>query len=237
MKKYNLFTQPRRLRKLGILVMLVGALFLPNPTPASAAINSWRLTGVMTTTVQVPNIYLSSAQVYQFQTNVEVIIDYARQNGPYAEQNPFSLVIQSTPLTNSYGEASVWSSLAAEGIIFQYWSYGAEQDGNGNINFAGELVNNHTAEALALNLITVPTEIAPNIWMPFTHAMMNGTQMQGTFYNNGQAHIVIQGNTTDSFHPFRLEIVASLGTTVTNQHSFSDIVQAAKKIYLPTIFK
>lgn len=210
MNTYKLQLQPKFLRIFSLIILISTLLAVAQPKPASAAPNSWRFTGVMTTTVQVPNVYLTSSQVKQFQTNVEVLINYPQQVGAYTEQNPFSLVIQSTPMVNNYGEASIWSSLPAEGVLFQYWSYGAEQDGNGNINFAGQLTNNHTQEALALNLITVPTEIAPNLWMPYTHAMANGTQMQGTVSANGQIHIVIQGNTTDSYRPFTLEIVATI---------------------------
>lgn len=210
MNTYKLHLHPKFLRIFGLVILLSGILVAGQPMPASAAPSLWRLTGVMTTTVQVPNVYLTSSQVYQFQTNVEVLVNYPQQVGPYTEQNPFNLVIQSTPQANNYGEASLWSSLPVEGVLFQYWTYGAEQDANGNINFAGQLTNNHVQEAIALNLITVPTEIAPSLWMPYTHAMANGTQMQGTFSTNGQVHIVIQGNTTDSFRPFTLEIVATM---------------------------
>lgn len=188
------------------LLVIAASLLLTGSTPAAAAPQRLRLTGVMTMTVQIPNVYLSATRVEQFTTNVEVLVSAPQQVGSHQEQNPFSLVIQSTPLVNNPGEASLWSSLAAEGIVFQYWTLTAKRDRNGNVTFTGQLTNNHVAEAIALNLITIPSELAPNLWMPFSFAIDNGATMSGTFYKKGGASIVIQGNTTDSYHPFKLEI-------------------------------
>lgn len=200
-------TKRKALQMLVALLFVTGSLLLTAST-TTAAPQSWRWQGVMTMTIEIPNIYLSATRVERYTTNVEILVAAPQQVGAHKEQNPFNLVIQSTPLINNPGEASIWSSLPAEGIIFQYWTLTSQRDRNGNITVTGQLTNNHVQEALALNLITVPTEIAPNLTMPYTHAMANGTHMQGTFHQNGQARLVIQGNTTDTFHPFTLEIVA-----------------------------
>lgn len=201
-------TKRKALQLLVALLVVAGSLLVTAST-TTAAPQSWRWRGVMTMAIEIPNIYLSATRVERYTTNVEILVAPPKQVGAHTEQNPFNLVIQSTPLINNPGEASIWSSLPAEGIIFQYWMLTSQRDRNGDILVTGQLTNNHVQEALALNLITVPTEIAPNLTMPYTHAMANGTQMQGTFRQNGQARLVIQGNTTDTYHPFTLEIVAT----------------------------
>jgi len=152
-------------------------------------------------TVQIPDVFGQPVGVQTYKTDVQVEVLSPPHSG---ENNPFSFAAQSVPLSNNPGEVSIRSSLPAEGTLFQYWE--VRQQSNGT--FAGVLSNNHTAEAIALNLITVPYEVAPNLWLPDTFAMANGTQMESAVdQNRFQARI--QGNTTEGTHPFTLDIDAA----------------------------
>lgn len=66
----------------------------------------------------------------------------------------------------------------------------------------------HVNEALALNLITLRAEIAPNLWMPMSYAMVEGTRLQSTTRTDGRKVIQIVGNTTEMAAPFEIVIVA-----------------------------
>ena len=191
--------------KIAQLVVALGILasfLVIAPQATHAATNQVVFNGQMAVTAQLVDVYGQPAGVQTYRTNVQVVAS-APQPG---ETNPFNLTIQSTPLVNNPGELSFYSSLPFEGVTFQYWNY----SWTNNTTFQGTLTNNHAAEAIAANLVTLPTEIAPNLTMPYTKAMANGTQMVGVIGADNSLHIVIAGNTTDMSNPFRAEIVAFL---------------------------
>src|SRR3954468_10417378 len=78
-------------------------------------------TGVATTTVQLANIYGQAKGTFTYKTNVQIIIGPPRKDLNNQESSPFRFTIQSQPLVNAPGEVSFWSSLPAEGTVFQYW--------------------------------------------------------------------------------------------------------------------
>jgi hypothetical protein len=186
-----------------VLALVASAALITAPRSTFAAQQEITYVGRMTTQVALTDVYGRSAGTQTYQTNVAIIFGYPRQAG-LRETNPFSIVIQSTPLVNNPGELSLYSSMVFDNTLFQYWSY--QWDGT---TFSGSLTNNHVSEAAALNLITVPTEIYPGFWMPYTQGLANGTQMVGTFDQQGNLSIRIVGNITNGAAPFVTDIVAS----------------------------
>lgn len=183
----------------GLFGAFITLFVIGNFLVGSHTANAATFSGQATVTVQLINVYGQILGVQSYSTNVGV---YIRPPNP-GETNPFSLVIQSTPLANSPGEISLNSSLPAQGVLFQYWTY---QIQNGMLQ--GTLTNNHVNEAIALNSIIVPAEIAPNLWLPTPLAMANGTTMTG-FINESQIQLQVIGNTTDMAHPFQIDIFAN----------------------------
>jgi hypothetical protein len=167
-------------------------------SPANAQI---RYQGTATLTVELVNLFGQPIGRQTYTTNVDMQVGPRDPRGT----NPFEFVVQSNPLVNAAGEVSLWSSLPAEGVLFQYWTYRYDPVSR---TITGSLTDNHVAEAIALNLLTIPVEIAPHIWLPFTLAMANGTQMTGNGDVN-QIQIEVVGNTTDQAHPFVLVVRAN----------------------------
>jgi hypothetical protein len=163
--------------------------------PSSPAI----YTGSATLTIELVDIYGRSQGTQTYTTNVKVVVGQAKQG----ESNPFYLQIDPAVMTNALGEFSLRSSLPAEGTLFQYWTYQFQQDGA----FKGSLTDNHNAEGIALNLATIPVEIAPNLQMPYLLSLARSTQIAGVFDQN-QIQIQVAGNTTDMAHPFKATIRA-----------------------------
>jgi hypothetical protein len=158
--------------------------------------------GTATLTVGLVDVYGQFLGQQSYTTNVEAYVKAAEPRG----SNPFELVVQSVPLVNAPGEVSLWSSATtAPDVLFQYWTY---QYDPASGTLVGSLTNNHVAEAIALNLLTIPVEIAPHLSMPSTLAMANGTQMNGHLDDN-QLQLQVLGNTTDQAHPFELAITAN----------------------------
>jgi hypothetical protein len=179
-----------------LALIVIYAMLLASPAEAQL-----RYQGTVTLTVVLVNIFGQPVGQQTYTTNVDVQLGAPDPRGT----NPFELVVQSIPLVNAPGEVSLWSSLPAEGVLFQYWTY---QYDPASGTLAGSLTNNHVAEAIALNLLTIPVEIAPNLPLPFTLAMANGTQMNG-FVDVNQIQIQVSGNTTDQAHPFVFVVIAN----------------------------
>lgn len=160
-----------------------------------------------------------SLGVQQFQLPTSVIFDSPRSAGGITESNPFSLVVAPADPAAA-GAIEVWSSLPAnvpadptvpdlipgDDVLFQYWSLQTDQSGT---QFQGQLVNTHIAEAVALNLVNAPTQIAPGIPpIPFPKPMIEGTTLQGT--TDGQTvQMAVQGATVDGANPFASQIQAT----------------------------
>ena len=184
------------------LMVVAMASLMVAPVSAKAAAQQIAYAGQLTMQVSLTDAYGQPAGTQTYQSNVTITFEAPRQAG-MTETNPFSIVIQSSPLVNNPGEISLYSSMAFENTLFQYWTY--QWDGS---TFSGSLTNNHMAEAIALNEITIPTEIYPGYWMPYTQALANGTQMIGTFDQQGNLSIRITGNVTNESAPFVATIVA-----------------------------
>lgn len=162
-------------------------------------------TGTATTTVQLSNIYGASKGTFSYKTPVEIVFSLPKKSlSNMSETNPFGLWLQSKPLANAPGEISIASALPANGTLFQYWQFTGD-----NKNWQGLLTANHTNSALALNLITLPKDIAPNLEMPYPEAMAYDTKMVGQG-DSTQIKIIIEGNSTGGSTPVRTEIIARL---------------------------
>ena len=172
-----------------------------SPASSVSAQDTFIYQGTATLTVGLVSVYGQVLGQQSYTTDVAVYVNAADPRG----SNPFELIAQSTPLLNAPGEVGLWSSLPAEGVLFQYWSY---QYDPASGTFAGSLTNNHVAEAIALNLLTIPVEIAPNLWMPYTLAMDHGAQMNG-YVDVNQIQLQVVGNTTDQAHPFEIAVAAN----------------------------
>lgn len=183
-------------------LIAIAALVTPAPKPVAAATIA-RYAGTMTTTVRLINVYGQNLGYYTFRTNTVVYISTQAQRNGIRESNPFNLVIQPNPTRNAYGEANVYSAWPFT-FLAQYWRYNMTS----NTQFSGRLVNNYAAYGIALNLLTIPTEIAPSIWHPFPHEMANGTSMSGSI-DSQRATIRITGNTMSLAYPFSIVINAT----------------------------
>jgi hypothetical protein len=186
-------------RRLSVLLAaaLIAAVVMLVAVPTQAQ-EKQRLiyTGTSTMTVQLVDVYGQPAGVETYQNPIEVVV---RPGQVPPDPNPFFLAAQSKPLVNDPGEVSI---LSAAGDV-RYWTLQAH-DGT----FDGVLTNTHAQEARAANLITIPVEIAPNLWQPYTLAMDTGTRMSGAVTVD-RFEAQVEGNTTDQAHPFTLTIEAT----------------------------
>lgn len=187
------------------LLLVLGGLGWGGPaaTPAAAqGQDRYLFRGSSVLSVELTDAYGRSLGVSEFATDVGVTL-----RAPYpGDPNPFMLVVQSEPLIGDAGETSLWTALPAEGTVFRYWTLDVDATGDG---FTGELTDAHTSEAVALNLVTIPYDVAPNLNMPYILAMAEGAHMTGS-WRYGILRVEVEGNTTDGRHPFRWEIVARL---------------------------
>jgi hypothetical protein len=185
-------------RKILVLVaaMVVG-LMVVAVVPAQAQEQRLVYTGTSTMTVQLVDVFGQPAGVETYQNPIEVVV---RGGQVSPDPNPFFLAAQSKPLVNDPGEVSI---LSAAGEV-RYWTLQAHPDDT----FNGVLTNTHASEARAANLITIPVEIAPNLWQPYTLAMATGTQMSGGVTVD-RFEAQVKGNTTDQAHPFTITIEAT----------------------------
>lgn len=164
--------------------------------------------GTATTNVQLFDVFGQPKGVSTFQSAVEVVVTPPLAVGGLQETNPFRFVIGTIPVVGgpppgSPGEVSLWSSANVQGVMFQYWQFAAVT----NNSWQGSLIDNHVREAVALNLLTVPKEIAPNLELPMVEAMANGTQLQ-IAANGNQVTFIVDGDSTGGTAPFHIEIVA-----------------------------
>jgi hypothetical protein len=91
------------------------------------------------------------------------------------------------------------------GLLVEYWRLELPAAGS----FQGILVDPHTAEALALNLINALSEIAPGITMVWPYPMAAGTVLAGQ--SDGRNLVVeILGNTVEGTRPFYSQVTATL---------------------------
>jgi hypothetical protein len=158
--------------------------------------------GTARLTVELVDVYGRHTGTPTYETHVKIVLAEAHP----LESNPFHMSLQTEPLVNAPGEISLWSGLAAEGTFFQYWTYDFVDEGSSR--FAGTLTDPHTRESIALNLMTIPVDIAPNLNMPYILAIGQGAEMVGEFAGDELA-IAVEGNTTDAVHPFELQIEAT----------------------------
>lgn len=179
---------------LGFLLASAVAVAAPGSGVAAPAKQTYH--GPATMQVRLTDVYGQPAGTPTFTTQVEGIVAAPRGQ----ETNPVSMFMQSTPLVNKPGEWSFGSATMYSGATLQYWEY--EITANGE--FSGTLTNNHAQEAAAMNLLTIPTEIAPNLTMPMPLGFANGSRIRGTV-SDSQISFRIEGNTIDQFHPFVVE--------------------------------
>lgn len=188
---------PSTVRVLAAFLLAVG-LLTAGAAPATAAPSSATYSGATTTTIQLVDVYGRVTGTPTYRTTVEAVLSDA----PSGDANPYRLWMQSTPLVNAPGEWSFASSApVGDGVHLQYWSFTVDST-TGAVE--GELTNPRTAEAIALNLITVNSEIAPGISTPFPYSMGVGTTITGTL-DAQRFRFVIKGNTVDRARPFQIE--------------------------------
>ena len=176
-------------------VLALSAAFLGCPV-AVAAPSKQTYLGPATMRVQLTNVYGQVVGTPTYTTQVEGIIAAPRGQ----ETNRVSMFMQSKPLVNRPGEWSFASATTYSGATLQYWEYEVADNGE----FSGRLTNNHAQEAAAMNLITIPTEIAPNLTVPYTLAFAKGSTIRGVI-GNDRISFHIEGNTIDQAHPFVVE--------------------------------
>lgn len=192
----------------GVLAALAGCTGAGLPGGNTLGSIRGQYVGTATTLVDHPDASGRSAGVRTYQLSVTVVIDRPASAGGSTESNPFNLLVApSSP--GAEGALEVWSAFPAldprdgREVLFQYWEL--RLAGN---DVAGRLVDNHTAEGAALNLINTATVVAPNVpAMTIPAAMAVGTTLQGTIQAN-ELRLRIQGNTTDGSRPFRSDVTA-----------------------------
>lgn len=168
--------------------------------------------GIATTQVQVLNVYGQIVGQPVFQTEVSVTVGPQQAGGGEVERNPFSLIINPSPaFSNADGAISIASALVttaptAGPLLVRYWEIAYDQ-ATGAIN--GILRNPGNQLALTYNLINVPSEIAPNIVLPFPLGIAQGTTLSGVI-NANTVDITITGNTLDAAHPFVTRVQANV---------------------------
>ena len=158
----------------------------------------------------------------RFEHPVQVVVAAPLAGGGRQESNPFNLAINPLGPPTQEGQFGIFSAIPFYDprdvrdprdladprridFLIQYWQL--QQNGAG---ISGQLVDSHTQEALAVNLLnSVDLNLLP-VGMRFvtTLAMVEGTTLQGTLDAN-QVRLRLSGNTVDSFHPFEAEIVAT----------------------------
>lgn len=158
--------------------------------------------GVGELKVQLVNISGQSLGVQTYQTNIRIEV-----RAPHArETNPFRLTFWSAPLVNNPGEISFHSGYVYDGVFFQFWTYAF--DPNASSDFGGRLTDNHAAEALALNAMTIPKEIYPGYVTPYPVSIANGAEMLGRFGGDKLA-IAMVGNSSYGVNPFQFTVLAT----------------------------
>ncbi|MCP3144434.1 hypothetical protein [Pyxidicoccus xibeiensis] len=141
---------------------------------------------------------------------VVIVVRPPAQAGGLVEGNPFNLAILPNPPTDasSEGALSLQSAVGffdptdGQEFLFQYWTFTL----NGTA-LSGTLTNNHATEALTLNFLNTPRELAPGIVIVWPNAIANGTTLQGTADAN-QVALRIQGNVVSGDRPFVSDITA-----------------------------
>jgi hypothetical protein len=150
-----------------------------------------------------------SGGIRRYQLPVTVVIDRPASAGGLTESNPFNLLVAPTT-PGAEGAIEVWSAFPAldprdgREVLIQYWELRLARG-----DVTGRLVDNHTAEGAALNLINIARTVAPNVpEMTMPAAMAVGTVLEGTIRSR-EVRLRIQGNTTDRTRPFLSEVTAS----------------------------
>ena len=146
----------------------------------------------------------------RFQHPIQVVVADPVAAGGLREGNPFNLSINPLGMPTEEGQFSIFSAIPFHdprdevNFLIEYWRL--QHDG---ARLSGELVNSHTADALAVNLLNAVdlSLLLVNIRIATPLAMVEGTTLQGTL-DGTQADLVLRGNTVDSFHPFEARIVA-----------------------------
>lgn len=169
--------------------------------------------GIATTQVQVLDVYGNVVGQPVYQTQVLVTVRPQLEGGGQVETNPFNLIINPFPeYAGADGATSIASALVSNAVagdlLIQYWNYAYDPN---TATIQGSLVNPANQLAAAYNLINVPSEIAPHIWLPFPLGMATGTQISGTITNTS-VDVTISGNTLDLAHPFVSRITANVVT-------------------------
>ena len=128
------------------------------------------------------------------------------------DANVINLQLGQTNVLGSIVPGSVYISSASRlrftpinSSILQYWNLAL----NGTA-LTGTLVNSHSGEAAALNLLAVNTNfgVVLGCTLPNQLAIAVGTALAGTITPQAIS-LTIQGNTEDTFHPFTAQITAN----------------------------
>jgi len=145
-----------------------------------------------------------------YATAMEVILDDPVEANGTPESNPLQLVVGSLHAheATDEGHYSIWSAQsftdAQDNVeyILQWWAL--ERQGNA---ITGTLVDHHTAEAMALNLINAWADAygVPIVW-PFV--MTNGTTLQGTI-TDSQVALRFEGSSTGGTRRFVSDLTAT----------------------------
>lgn len=163
--------------------------------------------GNVTTNVALFDFYGQAKGVFSFQNALQVSLASPLNAGGLQETNPFRFIIESIsvaggPPPGSPGQISLASAANVNGVMLQYWQFGASSD----TNWQGSLTDSHVREAAAANLLIVPRPSGPHTDTPAPLAMAEGAQMRITA-NESQFTMILDGVCTDGFTSFHIEIV------------------------------
>ncbi|MEU9338932.1 hypothetical protein AB0D49_38295 [Streptomyces sp. NPDC048290] len=144
-----------------------------------------------------------------------------RSGGDATEDNPFSLVL-AVGQPSDAGAVSLWSSSVSTvsgqdlagnprdpDLLLLYWQLEWD-DGE----LTGQLVDDHTEQAVALNLVNWPSQIVPcrndlgQLPGGYPHAVAEGTTLGGDLDTDG-ASLTAQGSTGDGQLEFRFDFSGS----------------------------
>lgn len=138
---------------------------------------------------------------YTFQTNIEATLQNPVVAGGTIENNPFNLTM--TSYYDDYG-LSFSTALPIETYLAQYWQINYN---NQTGEFQGTLIEDNVEISAAYNYLTLPTEIAPDVYTPYPEYMLEGAQISGVVsptsiqatiagYTNGWDYFTININDT-----------------------------------------
>jgi hypothetical protein len=222
-------------KALGAALVGGGLLRVPDVASAQDALSLGYYSGTATTLVRFFDAGGGVVGEQAYQNAVLARVGTPAVVGVERESNPFNFYVIPDP-PESTGDEGVWEIHSALGFseqpgqpvispitgeevpssaggthvtsggrfLVQYWTLQRTSE----TEFVGALTNPHTAEAIALNLINAPAQIAPGISLPWPYPMATGTELVGA--SDGQTlQVTVGGRSIDQAIAFLAEVQAT----------------------------